>query len=166
MSLRTRTLSLCSLLPVLATACTLPQYVEPVEMPSGRAAVASGEDLDTRLDQDTPAGRVGVFSALVAAKCDEAGSIACLPLSSLDQDHEGPWVSQLGTELADELAGGLIASGFRGRALNSSAVGLRLAEVNLQRSTLSTLERVAEHGDRIGRLYRIDCRRYGDAGRR
>jgi S1-C subfamily serine protease len=78
-----------------------------------------------------------------------SATIACLPLVNHDLRGSGPWVSQLGVEIADGVARGLQARRPEGDTWATDDVGLRLAVANLSRASLSSLSAVAASGERL-----------------
>lgn len=86
----------------------------------------------------------------VLARSPQPTSVACLPLVTYAQSGKSPFVSVYGESFADTVASQLTAGGFRGFALNSDAVGLRVASINGTRASFSTLESAAAQGERLG----------------
>jgi S1-C subfamily serine protease len=84
------------------------------------------------------------------ASVPKAGSVGLLPLVMYDADHAGPWVPELGAALADEVGATLRARGFTGSVLETTDMGIRLSQVNLEKVSLATAEAVAASGDRLG----------------
>lgn len=86
----------------------------------------------------------------VLARSPQPTSVACLPLVTYAESGKSPFVSVYGESFADTAASQLAAGGFRGFALNSDAVGLRVASINGTRASFSTLESAAAQGERLG----------------
>jgi S1-C subfamily serine protease len=102
------------------------------------------------------AGVAGTGAADLAEFCGKiasvpkAGSVGLLPLVMYDSDHAGPWVPELGAALADEVGSTLKTRGFTGSVLETTDMGIRLSQVNLEKVSLATAEAVAASGDRLG----------------
>jgi S1-C subfamily serine protease len=97
----------------------------------------------------TARGEFDEFCGKIAAQ-PRIGSVGCLPLVMYDSDHDGPWVPELGVNLADDVAECLRDKRFSGAVLDSADMAIRLSQVNLDKVTLSSQEAVAGSGDRLG----------------
>jgi S1-C subfamily serine protease len=92
-------------------------------------------------------GRIG--DKVLASK-GRAVSIGCLPFVTFDKTKEGPWVSELGVQLADFAAREMKAKESKAEIMNSRDLEIRAAQVGVQRATLSTLSTIASEGPRLG----------------
>lgn len=92
-------------------------------------------------------GRIG--DKVLASK-GRALSIGCLPFVTFDKTRNGPWVSELGVQLADFGAREMKAKESKAEILNSRDLEIRAAQVGVQRATLSTLSTIASEGPRLG----------------
>ncbi len=153
-----RTTLACAGLLVLG-ACQLPIFEQDVHSPrvpmrdTAAERIAAGpRKMDVwgpnQRDPGDPA--IAAFADALLAVQPRPSSVASLPWVSYDLHHDGPWVSELGVDLADRIASSLRSKGYAGHALGSAEVGLRLAQGNLGRATLSTFESVSANGERLG----------------
>ncbi len=92
-------------------------------------------------------GRIG---DKVLANKGRAMSIGCLPFVTFDKTKEGPWVSELGVQLADFAAREMKAKESKAEIMNPRDLEIRAAQVGVRRATLSTLSTVASEGPRLG----------------
>jgi len=92
-------------------------------------------------------GRIG--DKVLASK-GRALSIGCLPFVTFDKTKNGPWVSELGVQLADFAAREMKAKESKADILNPRDLEIRAAQVGVRRATLSTLSTVASEGPRLG----------------
>src|SRR5262249_54758739 len=79
-----------------------------------------------------------------------AHGVGCFPLVSTDLRTEAPWVSELGVNVADQIATGLGTGGASSTILDTDQLALRLSEQNLSRSSLTTLESIAAASTKLG----------------
>src|SRR5262249_28355538 len=79
-----------------------------------------------------------------------AHGVGCFPLVSTDLRTEAPWVSELGVNVADQIATGLGTGGASSTILDTDQLALRLSEQNLSRSSLTTLESIAAASPKLG----------------
>lgn len=100
--------------------------------------------------RDPGAAPVVEFTAALMAFQPKPASVACLPLVSLDLKTNKPWVSELGVETTDAVARALRDQGFSGTAFATDDMSLRLAQTNVSRSSLTSLESVAANAERLG----------------
>lgn len=150
----------------LCAACwDKPTYVRETPMPSERADATprsrlSGGSESALLETGLPAGpvrdRVDAFAAEVAGRLQRsgAGSAGVFPLVTYDQSHDGaekgPWVSELGEAVADEVSDALARELPQGFVLGPLDLAVRAADVNLPRESLATLVLVKEQAPRLG----------------
>ena len=80
-------------------------------------------------------------------------TVACLPLVTYELRSSKSFVSELGVVTAEDVAMSLRQnsnSGYSVRALDPGEIGVRLAQANLSRASLSTLEGAASGAGRLG----------------
>jgi len=92
------------------------------------------------------AGPVGEFCDTIVRHAHGNASLACLPLVTRDPRSGGPWVSEYGVDLADEIAERLGYLGFDGTVLETATVGVRLTRADVPKPAVATLEDAVEAG--------------------
>lgn len=143
---------------LLAAACRSPQYVAQRDMPargpddSAQQPVVERNDgftgaSDSLAPADASTRPIGVFCEEIATAGAERESLGCLPLVSYGARAPGPYVSEYGVDLADQVAGWMRGRGFGTSVLTTPEMGARLDELLGERATLSTLETLRRHGE-------------------
>jgi hypothetical protein len=94
----------------------------------------------------------GLFDTFArnVAHATSAGSIGVLPLVTWDYRRTGSSVTELGVRVADDIATGVVEGGYGGQVLGPAGLEARLAELNMDKRSISTLGAVAQEGDRLG----------------
>ncbi len=100
--------------------------------------------------RDPGAVPVTEFATALMGFQPKPASVACLPLVSLDLKTNKPWVSELGVDTADSVARALREKGFSGTAFATDDMSLRLAQTNVSRASLTSLESIAANAERLG----------------
>ena len=147
-------------------SCESPHYVPTRTMPArgpadpeAMAAVEQNDgtapygDLESASDRrgatDSTSRPLDLFCKQILARGYRSQTLGCLPLVSHDLRHDGPWVSECGVDLADEIAERLRSEGFRQTVLDTNSSSLRISRAGLERGALSTLETVVREGPRL-----------------
>lgn len=119
----------------------------------------SPRDSSTRFIED--------FCNTVLARNDGARHIGCLPLVSYSIEAGGPSVSDYGVEIANQVSDRMMEIGYRGMALDTNSMGIRISKANTVKASLSNIESVATHGARLGTDLIVfgSIRRDNDVGR-
>lgn len=79
-----------------------------------------------------------------------APSFACLPLVTYDLRKSGPWVSELGVRLADDVATRLREAGFKGSVLSVPELDARMARSGVAKSHFASIADVVQSGPLLG----------------
>ncbi|MBI4879557.1 MAG: hypothetical protein HY812_07855 [Planctomycetes bacterium] len=94
--------------------------------------------------------RLSDFCLGIAAKGGQGVSVGCLPVVTYDLRRVGPWVSELGMRLADDVAERLKAAGYAGEVLNTPEMDARIQRSGLDKALFANVTAVTQHGAGLG----------------
>lgn len=94
--------------------------------------------------------RLAEFSAAIAARSGGYATFGAFPVVTYEHRREGPWVSELGVRLADEMITRMKAAGYPGPILTTRELDLRIHANGLDKATFATLTDVSENGAGLG----------------
>lgn len=120
---------------------------QPAVQPPPREPVATGPPPMQPRDSSTPF--IEEFCNTVVQRSAGRDSIGCLPLVSYDGSKDGPYVTEYGVEVADQVAGRLIDLSFAGPIFDTNSMGVKISNANVTKASLSTTEAVAKHSGRL-----------------
>ncbi len=94
--------------------------------------------------------RLSEFCLGIAARGGQGVSVGCLPVVTYDLRRAGPWVSELGMRLADDVAQRLKDAGYAGEVLNTPEMDARIQRSGLDKALFANLTAVTQHGAGLG----------------
>ncbi len=133
----------------------VPQTQLPHVTTEMNPAFPAGSDIATAY-ANTPIGEATVgerfanFCLAITAQGGGATSVGFLPIVTYDARKNGPWVSELGMRIADDLAHRLKQAGYTGTVLDLPELDVRIQNSGLQKASFSTLDAVAAGGPKLG----------------
>ena len=127
-----------------------PYSGDPADSARDDSAGGGGGAPAVRVTDGATAGPVAEFCETIVRHARNGENVACLPLVTREPRSAGPWVSEYGVDLADEIAERLSFLAFEGSVLETATVGVRLTRAEISRPAVATLEDATELGDVLG----------------